>query len=149
MDEESGKDFSGNYAPVWRWRRAFFNDFKCRMDWCKGDYASVNHNPIAAINGDKEEKIHFVSVKAGEILTFDASASEDPDHDRIAYNWWIYREAGTYEKPLEIGNPDQSKIEVSIPGDAKGKEIHLILEIKDDHQIASMYDYRRVVITIE
>ena len=136
------------YTPVWRWRRAMYNDFRCRMDWCVEEFESANHNPVAAINGDNEERIHFVKVKPGEKISFDASKSSDPDGDKLNFKWWIYREAGSYEKELSIKESSQSKCSVSIPADASGKTIHLILEIKDNNKIASLYDYRRIVIQV-
>lgn len=32
--------------------------------------------------------------------------------------------------------------------DASGKEFHLILEVKDNNKIASMYNYRRIIIEV-
>jgi len=37
---------------------------------------------------------------------------------------------------------------VEIPLDAAEKEIHIILEVKDQNKIASLWDYRRLVINV-
>jgi hypothetical protein len=90
------------------------------------------------------------SVKVSEELSFDASGSSDPDNDKLSYRWWIYPEAGRnpYGKEFEIKNSDQSKIAFTIPEDASGKELHLILEVWDESNIVPLVDYRRVVLTI-
>lgn len=143
---EDGTVYSNSiFSPIWRWRRAFFNDFKCRMDWCFQPFEKANHHPIAAINGDNREMIMSLQTKAGEKIVLDASASSDPDKDKLDYSWWIYTEAGTYNKPITLSVTNTPKIEFQIPNDAKGKEIHLILEIKDNNPIGALYDYRRVV----
>lgn len=147
---ENGDTYENSiFSPVWRWRRAFYNDFICRMDWCLEEYANANHNPIAAIDNDTSNAIVIKSVKAGDKLTFDASASSDPDGDEISYRWYNYKEAGTYNKVLEISEMNGSNVEVTIPKDAKGKEIHIILEVVDQSEIASLFDYRRVVLQVE
>jgi len=149
QNPETGKEFNNLFAPVWRWRRAMFNDIKCRMDWCISTFDEANHHPVAAIDGDQAEKIHFRKVAAGEQLKLDAAASADPDQDMLIYRWWTYPEAGTYEGKLRIEQNDQVSCNLLIPGDAAGKQIHLILEVKDDHEKGSLYDYRRVVINVE
>lgn len=149
VDPEIGTLYNNEFTPVWRWRRAMYNDFMCRMDWCVEDFENANHAPVAAINGDNEEKILLVTCKAGEKISFDASATTDSDGDNIEYNWWIYREPGTFSGRIEIPNANKTLVKIQIPKEAKGKEIHLVLEVKDDNKIASMYDYRRVVISVE
>ena len=37
---------------------------------------------------------------------------------------------------------------VTVPDDATGKEIHVILEVQDDSEIVPLYDYRRVIVTV-
>lgn len=137
------------YTPVWRWRRVMFNDFKCRMDWCTEDYDKANHNPVAAINGDKTEKIYFMIVKPKSIIKLDASGSKDPDGDNLEYNWWVYQEAGTYQEAILIDNPTKPLVSFEVPKAASGKTIHLIFEIKDNNKIASLSDYRRIVVQVD
>jgi len=148
-DPETDSTYNNIYAPVWRWRRAMFNNFKCRMQWCTEDYDNTNHNPVAAFNGDQNEKIHFLKASPGETITLDATASKDPDGDDLKFSWWAYKEAGTYPGDVIIRNADKKRSLCIIPRDASGKTIHVILEVKDDNPIALLYDYRRVVITVE
>ncbi len=86
-DLETGVNHSNKFAPVWRWRRAMFNDFKTRMDWCVVPFENANHNPVAAFNGDQTEKIHFLKAAPGETVTLDAIASIDPDGDDLVFSW--------------------------------------------------------------
>lgn len=148
IDPKDGKEYNSNYVPVWRWREAMFNDQICRMDWCVKPYNQANHHPVAIVNGDKSNSILRISALAGEILTFDASNSTDPDGDKISYKWWIYDEAGTYPGKLKISNPEKEKTTVTIPTGAANKQIHLILEVKDVNNIASLFDYKRIVIDV-
>jgi hypothetical protein len=148
VDPEDGKVYHNVFAPVFRWRRAFFNDFVCRMDWCVAPYERANHHPVAAVNGDASDTILRMEVPAGKTVPLDASASTDPDGDELDVHWWIYREAGTYEGEVRIADPHWAMTSVTIPEDAAGAQIHVILEVKDRNPIASLYDYRRIVIDV-
>jgi len=140
--------FNSFMVPVWRFRRAMFNDSRARMDWCVKEFHEANHNPVAAVNGDKSNDIIHLQVSPGQKLTLDASASSDPDSDTMTSQWWVYKEAGTYSGNVTIANPDEDKIQVTMPTDAGGKEIHIILEVLDKNQEIGMYDYRRVVLEV-
>lgn len=141
-------DYSGKEVPVWRFRRSMFNDFRARMDWCVKDYNEANHNPVAAFGSDASDAIIHLKAHPGQTLDLDATASKDPDGDRLRITWRVYQEAGTYQKPLNIINPTAKKTQMIIPDDASGKEMHLILEIQDDNDIIPMYDFRRIVIRV-
>ncbi len=146
IDPDTGDQYDDIYTPVWRWRRAFFNDFRCRMDWCIQPFENANHHPKAVVNGDASDQIIKVHAKAGEHIRLDASASTDPDHDGLSFYWWQYPEAGTYSGKMVILNPSSRTVEIQVPTDAANTEIHVVLEVKDDHPTAVLYDYRRVVI---
>ena len=146
-DPVHGETFNNHYVPVWRFRRAMFNDFRGRMDWCVKPYHEANHNPVAAFNGDTSDSIVHLQVKPGQTINLDASATTDPDQDDLRYKWWVYFEAGTYDKDIIIINKAAATTSLSIPDDAHGAEIHLILEVQDMSAIVPMYDYRRIVMT--
>jgi len=146
---EDGTTLKGNFVPVWRWRRAFFNDFRCRMDWCILPYDEANHHPVAVLNSDLTDRILFMDARPGERITLDATGTKDPDGDPVKISWWFYKEAGTYEGMPKIEDPSEIRTIVEIPLDATGKEIHLILEVRDLNKIATLWDYRRMVITVK
>ncbi len=150
IDPEDGTVYENNlFAPVWRWRRAFQNDFMCRMDWCNKPFDAANHNPVAVIGNDTTNAILTMKTKAGKTILLDATASKDPDKDKLIFNWFYYQEAGTYNGKVDIDSENSAKVSIKIPEDATGKEIHIVLELKDDNKIGSMYDYRRIVLNVE
>jgi hypothetical protein len=147
-DPETGTSYDNIHVPVWRWRRAAYNDFRCRMDWCVRPYDEANHHPKAVLGGDASDTIARLSAEPGEALRLDASGSSDPDGDPIAYRWWVYPEAGSYPNDVSIAEPDAVSTSVVVPADASGHQIHVILEVRDKNPIASLYDYRRIVIDV-
>jgi hypothetical protein len=147
-DPETGSSYENIYVPVWRWRRAMYNDFRCRMDWCVKPYGEANHHPKAVLNGDQRDAILHATAKPGETVTLDGSGSYDPDGDPLVFWWWVYREAGSYPGDIVIEEPEAVSTSVTVPQDASGRQIHVILEVRDKNPIASLYDYRRLVIDV-
>ncbi|MCG8527185.1 MAG: DUF1593 domain-containing protein [Opitutales bacterium] len=155
-DPVHGETFTSLKVPVWRFRRAMWNDFRARMDWCVEEYANANHNPVAYLNGDATNRILRRSAPPGEIIELNAAGSYDPDGDDLTFNWWCYEEAGTYPGKMNMKDPTAEMTTVTIPDDAKfGDEIHIILEVRDHKQeMASddhvtLTDYRRLVISVK
>lgn len=136
-------------APVWRWRAAYTNDFQARMDWCVVDYEHANHHPIATFYDDTSRTIVRARAQPGEKVILDASASMDPDGDRLAFNWYAYPEAGTYKGEILVIHRDESIAHLQIPHDAQGKQLHIILEVTDQNPMVNLTSYRRIVIDIE
>lgn len=147
-DPVHGETFDNHFVPVWRFRRAMFNDFQARMDWCVKTFDEVNHNPVAVVNGDKSDGIIHRTADPNQIIQLAASGSTDPDHDELKLKWWIYKEAGTYQEKITVPNPTALETQLTIPKNASGSEIHVILEIQDDNEIVPLYDYRRIVISV-
>jgi hypothetical protein len=149
-DPAAGHAYEGDYVPVWRWRQAIWNDFQARMDWCVQPFDKANHHPRAALNTDTTDAILKLSAKPGDVLKFTAAGSTDPDGDGLRYSWWFYPEAGRqpYGRGLPIENPTEREITVTVPADAAGRELHLILEVWDQSSIVPLVDYRRAVITV-
>ena len=148
-DPETGKVYNDRYTPIQRWRRAYQNDFQARMDWCVKDYKEANHNPIAAFGGDLYPTIVRLTSSPGKKVGLDASASRDPDNDTLNFRWFVYPEAGTYNGTPEITGANESVAAITIPKDAGGKQIHVILEVRDDNPMVPLYAYRRVVIDVK
>ena len=57
-------------------------------------------------------------------------------------------ETGTYAGRVFIEGADSAKATAHIPTGAGGTQIHLILEVRDENPIASLRDYRRVVVDV-
>ena len=148
-DPETGNTYENDYAPVWRWRRGMYNNQKARSDWCIKPYADANHHPIAAFNGDPSDTIVHLNARAGQTIQLDATASSDPDNDRLSFSWYPYPESGSYSSSITIENAAQAQASYHIPQDANRSQIHIILEVRDHNDIVSLYDYRRIVIDVE
>ncbi|MEM6468822.1 MAG: nucleoside hydrolase-like domain-containing protein [Planctomycetota bacterium] len=145
IDQRDGVDYSGDYAPIWRWREAMYNNQAARMDWCVKKFSEANHHPVAVVDGDQTDSVIRIQASAGQTLEFDASASSDIDEDKIQYCWWIYEEPGTYAGKIKLSDSDSAQVTLELPSGATNAQIHLILEIKDDGT-PSLFDYRRIVI---
>lgn len=137
------------YNPIWKWRRAYMNDFASRMDWCVKSYKDANHNPIAAFNGNAENTVVRIKAKPGQNVALDGSASKDPDGSALNYRWFVYPDVTTYKGPFKIRHSQSPRTSITIPRDAADSQIHIILQVNDNSPIISMYDYRRIVIDVE
>lgn len=137
------------YAPLWRWRKDILLDFQARMDWCVVPYGNANHHPIAALFGDTSRTILQVQANAGAVIDLDASASYDPDGDSIDFVWYLYPEAGTYKGQMKIDRANSSISAFTIPDDAKGTTLHVILEVSDNSKIVPLKAYRRIIIDVK
>jgi hypothetical protein len=60
--------------------------------------------------------------------------------------WWLYKEAGTYKGGVAIRKDTSKNPVVTIPKDAQGKTIHVVLTLKDDGS-PQLTSYRRLVIS--
>lgn len=86
---------------------------------------------------------------AGETVPLDASQSYDPDMDPLRFSWTYYPEAGTWSGAVQVANPDESVAEFVVPSDARGKQIHIILDVTDESGIVPLTSYRRIVVDVE
>ena len=46
-----GRVYTSDQATIWRWRKAYQNDFAARMQWTVADFTHANHNPVVEVNG--------------------------------------------------------------------------------------------------
>lgn len=135
-------------GAIKRWSKAYDNDFEARMGWSvTGKYEDANHHPIAVVNGDTSRRVLEITAAPGSTVKLDAAASSDPDDDALNHAWSFYQEPSSYDGDLRIENRTSSSATISIPSDASGKNIHVILELQDDGS-PNLYAYRRVIISV-
>lgn len=137
------------FAPVFRWREAFQNDFAARMDWSVTDsYDQANHNPIAAFQGNTSKDSVELSASSGETVELSAAGSRDPDGDKLSYRWWQYPEPGSFGGLVSISDSASRDASFIAPRVSAPKTIHVILTVMDDGR-PSLYSYRRIVVTVK
>lgn len=142
----NGTTYNNRYAPLFRWRTDFQNNFAGRMDWCLKSFADANHEPVAVVGTDQSTSIIYLNVDQGTSINLDASASSDPDGDDLNFRWFYYPEPGTYNGSVSINNSTSSACSVQMPGNAAtGDSIHIVLVLKDNGSPV-MTSYRRVVL---
>ncbi|KAL4789337.1 hypothetical protein BDV19DRAFT_395155 [Aspergillus venezuelensis] len=171
-----GKKYASNLATIWRWREAYQHDFAARMSWTlSSDICKANHAPVVVVNGHTGPAPLMLDVEAGGCVLLDASQSYDPDGDALAFKWVQYREPTTalgavidpqianvdiVPMPVAGGESGQQKVMVRLPGaekcaidfvtgvaKARGQELHVVLEVKDDG-VPCLYSYKRIVIQV-
>jgi hypothetical protein len=153
-DEVTGADGQPHdsiYATIFRWRRAFQNEFAARMDWTIKEVRDANHPPRAELSHSDR-----LTIRPGEMVRLDASASADPDDDTLSYRWFIYRESGTYTGPYDLKQNDRAIALLTIPSlthrvggrPPTPRELHAIVEVTDDGA-PPLTRYRRVILTID
>lgn len=81
-------------ATIWRWRDAFQNDFAARMDWTVQPFAKANHPPEVKVGSAGGDAPVVIEADVGKPIALDASASRDPDGQRLRFSWTNYPEAG-------------------------------------------------------
>lgn len=128
-----------------RWASDLQNDFRARLDWCVKPFAEANHQPVAVVNGDTSRQILTLQAKAGSTVALDAAGSSDPDKHALKYEWFPYSEAASYQGPLTLSGADKSACRMEVPAAAAGKDVHIILTVRDngDPPLAA---YRRVIV---
>ena len=134
-------------APLSRFREDYQNDMAARMQWSVAEnYGDANHNPVAVVNGNSAPDAIIIEAKAGDVIELDASKSYDPDGDDITYNWYCYKEPGTYNGNIEISDNKSSLVKITVPEDAICDELHIICEVCDNQTPFYMKGYKRIII---
>jgi len=162
--QDSVGDHISDQATIWRWRSAFQNDFAARMDWTILPFARANHPPRVVVDGDASLAPLTYHLHTGQALTLDASASHDPDGNRLSYHWFAYQEAGFDGKganaEIAIANPDSATPTITVLRRcAKAwldlpqivcpatRSAHLILAVTDNGTPA-LTRYRRIILEV-
>jgi hypothetical protein len=137
LDEDPDK-----WAAVYRWSITAQNDFAARADWCVAvDYTDANHNPKARVAGSLAR-----TVVPGTTIRLDATATTDPDGDKLTFTWWQYHEVDSVGAKVTIKNANSKQASFVVP-DEPGKQLHIILEVTDDGS-PSLTHYQRLIMTI-
>jgi hypothetical protein len=129
-----------------RWAEDLQNDFRARLDWCVKPVQEANHPPVVAVNGDVAQSILHLDARPGATLTLDAAASSDPDGHELVSDWFVYGEAGTYPGVVPVAGSTAAQASLTVPADAAGKTLHVILAVRD-RGAPPLARYRRVVVT--
>ena len=146
-------DMFGNTSDgakaIKRWSKGYDNDFAARMDWSiKSKYSEANHHPVAVVNGDTSRRVLEVSATPDATVTLNAEGSSDPDKDSLTYSWSFYKEPSSYKESVTLEDRSSTAAKVSVPSNASGKKIHIILEVHDDGA-PNLYAYRRVILNVK
>ena len=154
-DEVLGHDgrwHTSNHATIWRWRSAFQNDFRARMDWTIRSFADANHPPVVRL-GHPER----LAAKPNTRVNLVAKDCTDPDGDALSYEWFYYGEPGSFTvssarsgQPIVIRNHDQPRAWFTVPTKRvlRHGTMHFILAVTD-HGIPRLTRYRRVIVKVE
>jgi hypothetical protein len=119
------------------------------MDWNVADeYAKANHNPNVVLNGNEGKSLAKAKVNKGETVKLSAKGSIDPDGDRLTYTWFVYKEAGRFNRGLDFSDALGEDLEFEMPALGKGQELHVILEVEDSGD-PSLVSYSRIVLSHE
>ena len=120
-----------------------------RMAWTvTNKYSDANHHPVAVIGNDKSRRTIIVSAKAGKEICLNAENSFDPDDNPLSFVWQFYKEPSSYKGNLLLESHNTEKTRILIPGEARGKTIHIILKVSDN-ALPNLCSYRRIVINVK
>ncbi len=143
---------TSNKATIWRWRKAYQNDFCARMDWTVTPrYEDANHPPVPKLG-----HASVLQAKLGDRIELSAEGSYDPDGDALHYEWFYYPEAGSFStsaattgNPIEIHHHTEKEAWFTVPTDRVFRlgTIHIILALTDDGTPA-LTRYQRVIINV-
>jgi len=158
-DERTGKPYYwANQADEWRgtvdrdnilarWADDLQNDFRARMDWCVRPFDAANHRPAAVLNGQGGLAVVRLAAKPGQVIELDAQGSRDPDKDALAFDWFVYREAGTCRSGIALSATRGPTTSLVAPAVKKSGSVHVIVRVSDDGQ-PPLCSYRRAVVTV-
>jgi hypothetical protein len=132
-------------ATVYRWREDFQNDWAARMDWCVKDFKECNHAPVAAVNSSIDKLPLVIKVKNGKTITLDASASFDPDNDKLSFEWLIYPENPKIDKNAILKSDGKNAV-IQLNNIKMIESLPMLLRVTDNGN-PKLVSYKRILIT--
>jgi hypothetical protein len=141
---DSVNDEKNARATVYRWRDDFQREFAARMDWCVNNYSDANHAPVVAVNRHFLKEPLVIRARPGRKIRLDASASTDPDGDKLEFEWLVYHEAGGFEQELNVEGKGP-KFTLRMPELKPGIHVHLILRVTDNGN-PCLTGYKRIIL---
>ena len=164
----NNETYTSNRAAIWRWRSAYQNDFAARMQWSlPANRSRANHHPVISVNGTSGLAPMNLTAVIGSTVTLDASATVDPDGDRLSFRWFQYKEPTTNNWSVDSTVPALNLttsrggqvVRVKIPEENKTCNpggfnpatctlLHLVLEVTDNG-VHPLTTYRRVLLQMK
>lgn len=133
---------TSNHVTIWRWRVEYQNDFAARMDWCIKDYENANHPPVPALAHGES-----LTVNTGDIVKLESKGSTDPDGNNLEFEWFHYREPGSFKGRIELEKEGSTTASFEAPMVSHPQTAHFILKVTDDGSPA-LTRYKRVIVSI-
>ena len=130
-----------------RWAEALQNDFAARLDWAaQAQFADANHPPAVVLDGAPGLAPKLLAPNAGATVALSLAGTNDPDGDGLSLSFVHYPEAGSYGGDVVIQSSGETA-EVTVPADAAGEQIQIVVVVADDGS-PSLTRYRRVVLDV-
>jgi hypothetical protein len=134
------------------------------MDWTMKPFAQASHPPVPIVNGSEGIEPLVIHAQTGDKIALDASASRDPDGNRLSFRWIAYPEAGfdstAPNAEIAIAKPDAAKTEVTVTHRCAAtwlplpqiacpatRTAHLILAVTDNGTPA-LTRYKRIIFEV-
>lgn len=148
VDLESNLEKDKLGYTISRWAPEFQNDLQARLDWNVKEFDEANHQPQPVLNGDHTFNAIEIVAKPNQRIALDASGSTDIDGDALAYEWRFYPEPSSYKGNISIENKNNEVSSITVPEDASGKTMHILL-VLSDNGTPQLTRYRRLIISCE
>jgi hypothetical protein len=143
-DHALGAAVANYNSPGWpqaRWTDAIQNDMAARVAWTTNGFSQANHQPVPSVAS------RDLVVPAGQRVQLNGSAV-DPDGNQVAFNWYQYREAGTYPGSVALENATTRTPSFVVPANARaGETIHVVMAVTDQ-ATPPLTRYQQVIVTV-
>lgn len=141
-----------------RWAADLQNDFRARMDWCVAtNFTGANHPPKVVLNPvavkfdpSWSKRIRPIFAGSDQLIELTAEDSSDPDAgQKLTYSWFIYPEAGTYKKEIELSATNGPRVSLRAPlAGGTTRTAHVIVRVQDNGE-PPLVGYARAEIIVE